>query len=165
MCGAGGLALSVRYVLKMAASIEPARTKAYSSDIVLRVMWQRCGMDLTFKEIAFRLQIGVGTAHRLYSRFVQTGDVAPLQRSLRPNSRQLDNYHELLIISLIHENPTLYLREICQKISDVTNVVVSPSTICRVLQRNGYSRKKLQQIATQRSVIYRGDFMAQVLLP
>ena len=51
---------------------------AYSPDIGWRVVWQRIGMGLSFKEIATRLQIGVGTAHCLYMRYDATGDVAVL---------------------------------------------------------------------------------------
>ena len=57
-------------------SAEPARTTAYSPDIGWRVVWQRLGMDLTFKQIAERLQIAVGTAHRIFKRFMDTGDVS-----------------------------------------------------------------------------------------
>ena len=144
-------------------SIEPARTKAYSADIGLRVVWQRSGMGRSFRDIGSSLQIGVGTAHRIYTRFVRTGDVTPLQRSPRPDSRKLDNLHELLIIALIHENPTLYLKELSSKITQVTNVTVSASTICRTLHRNGITRKKLLKVAKQRNEVFRGDFMAQAL--
>ena len=147
----------------MSWSIEPSRTKAYSPDIGWRVVWQRAGMCLTFKDIASRLHISVGTAHRIYTRFVNTGDVGPAQRSTRSDSRKLDDQHELFILTLISENPTLYLREICLMISEMTNVTVSASTVCRVIRRNGFTRKKLTQIAKQRSTFYRGDFMAQVL--
>ena len=57
-------------------SAEPARTTAYLLDIGWRVVWQRIGMGLAFNEIAIRLQIGVGTADRLYVKYVDTGDVA-----------------------------------------------------------------------------------------
>ena len=43
-------------------------------------------MGLAFKEIAIRLQIGVGTAHRLYARYVDTGDVAPKMQPARPDA-------------------------------------------------------------------------------
>lgn len=144
-------------------SIEPARTQPYSPDIGWRIVWQRSGMGLSFKDIASRLQIGVGTAHRIYTRFVITGDVAPTPRSARPDSRKLDDLHELFILAIISQNPTLYLREICSQIFEVTSVTVSASTVCRVLHRNGCTRKKLTKIAKQRSTIYRGDFMAYVL--
>ncbi len=66
-------------------------------------------------------------------------------------------------MGMVHENPCLYLLEICQAIYDATQVAVSGSTVCRVLHRLGYSRKKVQQIAKQRCLEFRSAFMAQVL--
>ena len=144
-------------------SAEPARTTAYSPDIGWRVVWQRIGMGLSFKAIATRLQIGVGTAHRLYARYVATGDVAAHTQPERPNNRKLDNLHELYIIGLIHENSAYYLYEICAKILEATGVTVSGSTVCKVLHKNGLTRKKLVKVALQRSIEFRGAFMANIL--
>ena len=120
-------------------------------------------MGLGFKQIATRLQIGVGTAHSLYSRYLATGDVAPKQQSERPDCRKVDDLHELYVIALLHENPGLYLREICSMINEVTGISVSGSTVCRILHKNGISRKKLSKIALQRSDEQRGAFMANIL--
>ena len=144
-------------------SIEPARTSAYSADIAIRVVWQRLGMGMTFRDIAKRLQIGLGSAHRLYRRFTETGDFKKAERSSRRHTRKLDEFHELYIIGLLMENPGLYLDEIKLKIKEATTVTVSGSTICRVLQRNGYTRKKILQVARQRCTEFRGLFMAEVL--
>ena len=65
-------------------------------------------MELTFKEIATCLQIGIGTAHRLYAQYVATGEVAPHSQPERPDSRTVDNLHELFIIGLIYDNPAIY---------------------------------------------------------
>jgi hypothetical protein len=62
----------------------------------------------------------------------------------------------------ILENPALFLKEIRKKLFDATSMLVSPSTICRLICRHGFTRKKIQQIATQRRYDYRGDFMAEV---
>ena len=120
-------------------------------------------MGLAFKEIAICLQIGVGTAHRLYARYVDTGDVAPKIQPACPNARKLDNLHELYIIALVHENPALYLHEICAMIVEATGITVSGSTVCKVLHRNGFTRKKLVKVAMQRSTEHRGAFMANIL--
>ena len=105
----------------------------------------------------------IGTAYRVYARFLCTGDVAPCNRSKRPESGELDAHHKLFTIALICNNPTLYLQELCHVISEVTNVTVSASTVCHVLQRNGFTRKKVQQAAKQQSITYRGYFMAHTL--
>ena len=95
-------------------SAKPKRTSAYSQDIALRVIWMKLGMNLTFRSITERLQIGLGSACRLYQRYVRTGSFAASKRSDRPECRKLDGHHELLI--LLMENPGLYLIEICSRI-------------------------------------------------
>ena len=98
-----------------------------------------------------------------FKRFEDSGDVAPSKQSSRLHVRKLDEHHELLIIAIVMENPCMYLREICQRIEEATHTRVSGSTVSRILRKNGYTRKKIQQVARQRSVEYRAAFMAQVL--
>ena len=90
-------------------SIEPCRTTGYSPDLGWRVVWQRLALNYQYKDIAKRLQIGVGTAHRIFKKFEHTGDVAPLKRSSKPEIRNLDEHHELYIIGLVAENPGVSL--------------------------------------------------------
>ena len=52
-----------------------------------------------------RLQIGVGSSYRLYKRFVTTGELSPSKRARRPETRKLDDLHELYIIALFVDNP------------------------------------------------------------
>ena len=80
-------------------SIEPLRTTGYSPDIGWRVAWQRLSQESHYKDIPKRLQIAVGTAHRIFKRFERSGDVAPLKRSLRPDKRKPNDHHELYIIN------------------------------------------------------------------
>ena len=40
---------------------------------------------------------------------------------------------------------------------------MSGSTVCRVLKGNGFTRKKITQVAKQRCVEYRGAFMAEII--
>ena len=118
---------------------------------------------MPFREIAKRLQIACSTAHRIYMRFEETGDVSPVGVADKHSMRKLDEHHELLILGLVADNPCLYLRELSQLIFDATGVRTSESTVCRVLRRNGFTRKKVQQVAKQRCVQYRALFMARVL--
>ena len=87
---------------------------------------------MSFRDIAEQLHIGLGTAYRMYSRFVRTGEFEPRQRREMPDSRKLDEYHELFIIVLLMENPGLYLVEICRVIYESTALSVSGSTVCRL---------------------------------
>ena len=71
---------------------------------------------------------------------------------------------ELFIIGLVLESPTLYLSELCAQVEDISGIEVSEATICRLLRRHGFTRKKIRQVAAQRSVELRGEFIAQALL-
>ena len=142
---------------------EPVRKTAYSPRY-----WMENGMAATWlgfdlEQIGRQLQIAPSTAHRIFSQFRRTGNVSVHAHPRREESRKLNNHHEIFIMAVIHENPCLYLREICQAIYKVTGVTVSGSTVCRVLRRNGFTRKKVQQIAQQKYIDFRAAFMAQVL--
>jgi len=109
------------------------------------------------------IQISCGTAHRIFKRFEATGDVSSVRVTKKHNIRKLDDHHELLILGLVVDNPCLYLRELSKLILDATGVRVSGPTVCRALRRNGFTRKKVQQVAKQRCTEYRAMFMARAL--
>ena len=143
-------------------SVEPARMLAYSTDLRWRVVWQRIAMELNYREIAFRLNISVGTAYNTFKLFEKTGNVDAKQQRKRPEKYKLDNYHQLYVISLVLENPTLDLCEICTALKDVTGTVVAPSTMCKLLGLFDFSRKKIQHVALQRSPSQRAAFFAHI---
>ena len=145
-----------------AMSAEPGRTKAYSADLRWRIVWQRIGQDLTYREIAANLCISLGTVSNIMKLFETTGCVHPKAQPLRENLRKLDDHHELYILGLIYNNPALQLHEICNKVEEITAVVVSIPTVCRLLRRNGITRKKIRQVALQRSVDMRAEFIANI---
>ncbi len=118
-------------------------------------------MELTFRDIARNLNISVSTVHSVYKKFEETGDISA-NVAKGEGRRVLNEQQELLVIGLLWDAPTLYLSELCQKVLRITDIQVSPSTICRIIHRNGLTRKKVQQVALQRSIVYRGDFMAEV---
>ena len=90
-------------------SAEPGRRAPYSCDLRWRVVWLRISQDLPFREIGQRLCIAPSTAHAVYTRFEETGEVEPLKQPLREDQRKHDSHHELLLIALVLENPTNYL--------------------------------------------------------
>lgn len=142
-------------------SCEPGRKVAYSPDLRNRMIWQRIAMELPFRTIAQNLSVSVGTVHNVFKLFEQTGSVDPSKPD-RANTRVLSQYDELLVIGLLLENPSLYLGEICREVEHITGICVTPSTICRIIHRHGFTRKKIQQVALQRSSEHRGDFMAEM---
>lgn len=120
-------------------------------------------MQLSFRAIATNLSISVGTVHITYKLFEATGEVNPTKPS-REETRSLNGREELLIVGLLFDNPSLYLSEICQRVTEVIGVEVSLSTVCRIIHRHGLTRKKVQQVALQRSVEFRAKFWAEVQL-
>lgn len=142
-------------------SCEPGRKAAYSTDMRHRIIWQRFAMELQYRTIAKNLSISIGTAHNICRLFKETGSIIP-SKTDRIKTRLLSEYDELLTVSLLLENPSLYLGEACSKVNNLTGIQVSAATICRIIHRHGLTRKKIQQVALQRSSIYRGDYMAEM---
>ena len=120
-------------------------------------------LDLAYEEISTHLNIAQSTARRIYTLFEVTGDVSPKHVKDKPYLRRLDHHLELFIIGIL-EKPSIYISELCQLTYDVSGVCVSEATICRLLHKCGITRKKVRQVALQRSSSLRGYFMAQVLL-
>lgn len=118
-------------------------------------------MEQPLKTIAKNLNISIGTVHNICSLFETTGDVNPKKLD-RLSTRLLSPYDEHIIVCLLLDHPGLYLGEICKTIETSTGIKASCSTVCRIIQRNGFTRKKIQQVALQRSIEFRGDFMAEM---
>ena len=55
------------------------------------------------------------------------------------------------------------MQEICRDVADVLGKQVSAPTICCVLARHGFTRKKIQQVAKQRSASLRAAFAAEII--
>ena len=111
-------------------------------------------MDKPFKDIANSLNISVGTVYNVYRLFQETGEVSPKTPYKRYDIRKLDYYHENYILCL-------YLSEIVMKVFGVS---VSISTVCRLLAKHGFTRKKVKQVALQRNCEFRGAFIANMSL-
>lgn len=146
-------------------SAEPTRRRPYDNDLRWRVVYQRMGMNLSLKKIARNLNISISTVHRVCARFELTGSVEAAKRQKRRNDvRRLDERNELFVIGLVVDNPTWYLGELCRKVYEVCDVHVSPATVCRLLRSYGFTRKKVKNIALQRSYSLRGAFMSQCFM-
>ena len=94
------------------SSAEPAKTVVYSLDIGWSVVWLRMSCDMSYRSIAKRLQIGIGTAHKIISRFVDTGDVQAGAVHSRPECRKLNDLHETYILGLIAKNRNVLERNV-----------------------------------------------------
>ena len=67
------------------------------------------------------------------------------------------------MVGLVIVSPDLQLKEIVDKVQEITGVSVDiSSTICRLLAQHGLMRKKLQHVALQRIMELRSFFVASV---
>ena len=144
-------------------SAEPTRKAPYSNDIRWRIVWQRFAMDLSYWKIAQNLSIGAGSVYNVFKTFQNSGEVSNSSERERADLLVLTASEEMFVVGLVLESPCLYLRELCQRVEDKSGFSVSVSTICRLLGRHGFSRKKVQKVALERNFEYRADFMADVL--
>ena len=123
-------------------------------------MWQRIALDLKYEDIARNLNISLGTAYNIFKLFKATGEVD--HKKPPPRERKLDRHHELYIIGFILHFPTLQLSELVDKVKEISGTTTSTSTLCRLLAKHGFTRKKVQHVATQRRLDLRASFMANV---
>ena len=81
-------------------SAEPGRKAPYSNDLCWRIVWQKAGMELSFRHIARDLNISISTSHSVYKKFQETGDVSPKIPD-GEGKRILTEQQELLVIGLL----------------------------------------------------------------
>ena len=153
----------VKYTYAMSTTAEPGRRRPYHKDLRWRIVYQRIGMNLTYKRIASNLNVSTATVQRVNAKFEQTGHVDPKTLDRRA-TRKLDEHQELHVVGIILQDPSLYLGELSQRLNDDLGIIVSPATVCKLLKRYCTTRKKIRQVAQQRCDSLRRAFMAQCFL-
>lgn len=140
---------------------EHGRTKAYNNDLRWRIVWQKNVNNCTMKEISNNLSVSLSTVWRILDRYQRTSSV---DATIRANNqvKLLHEHDVFLLVQLVCANPSIYLREVQLEMQRVTGTVVSASTICRTLKRLGFTRKKLQFAAIQRSDVLRARYQAEI---
>ena len=106
---------------------------------------------------------GVGAVYNVLKTFENYGEVSNLSKRRRTDLRALTASEEMFVVGLVLESPCLYLREIRQEVEEKCGFPISASTICRLLGRHGFSRKKVQKVALERNLEDRTDFVADML--
>ena len=144
----------------MSRSVEPTRRAPYSNDLRWRIVWQRIALDLGYQEIARNLNISTGIAYNIFKLFESTGEVDSKQPA--QHEHKLDSHHELYIVGFVLHFPTLQLSELVDRVSEISGMLISTSTMCRLLVRYRFTRKKVQQVALQRPLDLRASFMSSI---
>ena len=123
-------------------------------------MWQRKIYERKVRDIARSLSVAPSTVSRIVDHFDRTGSVA--RSSATSRNHILHEHDEFLLVTWILENPGIYLHELQQFLVSTTGTEPSITTIFRTLQKFGFTRKKIQRIALQRSEILCCEYMAEI---
>ena len=102
------------------------------------------------------------TVSRIVTIFRQTGDVQKKTYSSNGANRKLTPTLELMIVHLVLMRPGIFLREIQTELLEETGADITLSTICRFLQRIGFTRQKMRLTALQRDQFLRLQFVSDV---
>jgi hypothetical protein len=69
---------------------------------------------------------------------------------------------EMVILELVLEHPSMYLQWVQSALSQSTSTNVSAATICRFLQKQGFTYKKLSFRAQQRNDELHANFISYI---
>ena len=151
----------------MALSAEPGRKAAYDKDLRWRIIYQRIAIGMKGAEIAKNLNIAVSTAHRTYHYFERTGNVisaSTTKKRYETAQRKMSKQNELFVLGVVLQIQQCSCMKFVMKSERFLELIFSPSSICRLLHSYGITRKKIRQIALQRSYSLCGAFRAQCSL-
>ena len=144
------------------SSYEPGRTCAYSKDMRWRMVYQRLGMGLSLKMIGENLGVDQSTVHRTVELFLKLGDVEKKKYEGNNVRRKVTDEVRYFIIHTVLDNPGIMLHEIQNEVSTAFDMEIAESTICQVLHRLNFSRKKMCIAATQQDQMLRALFVSEV---
>ena len=93
--------------------------------------------------------------------YQSTGDVEPGKQRHGPE-QLLSEFEQITVLQSMVHRPGIYLAELQQQLYNATGTWVHIFTICRTVHRLGFTRKRLQYIALQRSDELRAQYMAEI---
>lgn len=112
---------------------------SYSVDLRERVV-AATQHGMTVPQAAAVFGVSVATIERWRRRARETGDLTPHTSPGRPRAIPVDQEAEL--VAQLQAQPDATLAEHCQQWHVRHGVLVSPATMCRTLQRLGWTLKK-----------------------
>jgi transposase len=115
--------------------------RAYSLDLRTRIVKTYEEGQLSMREVAQLFQVGKNFVFNLIKLWKTTGSVSP-----RPHGggqpAKLDSSHIAILQDIVEENNDATLEELAELLEQKSGLKVSPSTICRQLQKLDLTLKK-----------------------
>lgn len=113
---------------------------AYSVDLRKRIVQAVVEDGMSKRRAARTFRVGLNTVKRYVDRYQQIGDLSPKSIPGRPPEIGPDK--QPLLIAQAEASPDASLVEHCDRWQEHQGVRVSPSTMCRMLKRVHWTRKK-----------------------
>ncbi|WP_096331995.1 helix-turn-helix domain-containing protein [Nannocystis exedens] len=108
----------------------------------IRIVEARAQEGLTYEQLAERFSVGRATVDRTLRLARETGSVEP-----KPHgggvARRITAQEQELLVELVRARPDATLAELCIALQIRAGVQISRATMCRELQRLGFTRKKI----------------------
>lgn len=130
-------------------------------DLRWRAVWLYIIRLMSYAQIADVLFMSQRSVRRYVDLYLSTGDIEPAKQRHGPE-QLLSEFEQLTVLQSMIDHPGIYLTELQQLLYDATGTWVHVSTICRTVHHLGFTRKRLQHIALQRSDELRAQFMAEI---
>lgn len=114
--------------------------KAYSTDLRQKIIETYENERISQRQLAQRFRVTLSFIVKLLKQYRETGDLAPKTSPGRP--RELDEAQMQKVQALVEANPDLTLDELRAEVAQACGVAMSRSTMCRVMKRLQFTRKK-----------------------
>ena len=125
---------------------------------------QRSLLGLTYCQVASNLNVDPSTVQRTVQLFEETGTVCSIQGYHFNTTKKLTVHEELAVINAVVDNPAMYLSDLQQHVLHSRGKSIGTSMICKFLQKQGFSHKKIAFTAQQRSDELREQYVQDVSL-
>lgn len=115
--------------------------KAYSLDLRKKIVEVYATEQISQRKLAERFHVALSFIEKLLKQWRETGDLAPKPHG-GGTPPKLTGEQEGLVQTLIESKNDMTLEELCQEVHQQTQVLVSRSTMGRIVQRLNLTRKK-----------------------
>ena len=114
--------------------------KAYSVDLRQKILETYKNKEGSIRQVSVRFKVSRSFVQKLLKQHQQIGSLAPLPHGGGTPPKLID--YVPTIKKLLEEKNDATLPELCQNLKERTGISVSPSTLCRFLQKLNLTRKK-----------------------
>jgi transposase len=132
----------VRYNAQSARiSRSELKMKAYSLDLRQKIIDLYNQGNLSQRQLAKQFNVALSFIQKILKQYRQTGEIAPKVR-IKQTPTKLNPEQIKILQELVNSNKYATLEELRHKLASATGVVISRSTVDRMLSRMNFTLKK-----------------------